>query len=193
MNKYFLIFLFFLLGSSSYAQFTSDIQWLKSRSGNTTDTIYYDQNKRLEWNDFKGKPDAGSTAAAITESGFGYRMSVESVNGRANMAITVFCYFTKKKSWVKAGMNTDYALIHEQHHFDITYLYACLFIQKLRTAHFTINNYASLVEKIHDECFAELDKMQDAYDGETKNGRVSKQQSIWNKKIDHQLGSLITN
>ena len=137
MNKYFLIFLLFLFSSPAYAQFTTTIQWLKIKTGNAGDTIYYDMNRKLDWTDFKGRPDANSAAAAITESGFGYRMSMQSVNGKANMIITVFCYFNKKKSWVKAGMNTGYGLIHEQHHFDITYINACLFIRKLRAASFT--------------------------------------------------------
>ena len=193
MIKYFLIFFLFLFCSSSYAQFTTTIQWQKSKTGNAGDTIYYDLNRKLHWNDFKGRPAANSPAAAITESGFGYRMSMNSVNGKANMVITVFCYFNKNRSWVKSGMDTDYGLLHEQHHFDITYINACLFVQKLRAARFTRDNFSSLVDKIHDECFAILDKMQDDYDAETRNGRVPRQQSLWNKKIERELDALITN
>ena len=192
MNKYLLIFLFFLLNSTAYAQFTTTIQWHNAKTSRASDTIYYDLNSKLDWADFKGKPDAGNGAAAITESGFGYRISMQSVNGKANLIITVFCYFNKNNSLVKKGMNTDYALLHEQHHFDITYINAFLFIQKLRVTRLTKNNFASAVEKIHDECFAQLGQMQDAYDGETKNGRLSNQQSVWNKKIDRQLESLFT-
>ena len=109
------------------------------------------------------------------------------------MDITVFCYFNKANSWVKKGENTNYALLHEQHHFDITYINTCLFIQKLREARFTSANYASLINQIHDECFAALEKMQNDYDGQTKNGRITKEQSAWNKKIDKLLASIITN
>jgi len=193
MNRFFIGITLCLLSSSSFAQLTTTIQWQNPKTGNAGDTIYYAPNRKLDWADFKGKPDMYSPAAAITESGFGYRLSLQSSNGSANMVITVFCYFNKNKSWVKKGMNTSYALLHEQHHFDITYIYACLFIQKLRLTRFTINNYAALIDKIHDECFTELDKMQDEYDGQTKNGRVNRQQSFWNKKIDRQLDSLFTN
>ena len=90
-------------------------------------------------------------------------------------------------------MDSEYALLHEQHHYDITYINACLFIQKLKEAQFNRGNFNILVDKIHDACFDALGKMQDAYDGETLNGRVESQQKSWNKKIDEQLAALITN
>jgi hypothetical protein len=90
-------------------------------------------------------------------------------------------------------MDSEYALLHEQHHYDITYINACLFIQKLKEAPFNRINFNTLVDKIHDDCFDALSKMQDAYDRETMNGRINRQQKIWNKKIDQQLAALITN
>lgn len=179
-----------LAGSSLYAQFTVTIKWQPVKPGAVGDTIYYNPDRQLVWSDFKGRPDAASPAAAVTESGFGYKMSMNSYNSRTNVEITVFCYFNKKKSWVKKNMNTDYALLHEQHHFDITYINTCLFVKKLQEAQFNKGNYNYLVEKIHDECFAALSKMQDDYDGETSNGRITRMQKVWNKKIDDQLAGL---
>lgn len=177
------------------AQVTINIQWqnIKPGNGNTGDTIYYDRNRKLSWPDFKGTPDAGSPAAAITESGFGYLLSMQSLNNRTSINITVYCYFNKNKSWVKKGMKNDYALEHEQHHYDITYINTCLFIQKLKEAKLTRANYNSLSGKIYDECVIALNKMQDEYDGETSNGRKKEVQEYWNKKIDQQLAALITN
>ena len=88
-------------------------------------------------------------------------------------------------------MDTDYALLHEQHHYDITYINACLFIQKLKEAQLNPSNYDYLVEKIHDESFKALEKMQDDYDGQTSNGRINRMQYAWNKKIDQQLEALL--
>ena len=73
----------------------------------------------------------------------GCRMN--SYNNKTNVVITVFCYFNKKKSWVKKNMDSDYALTHEQHHYDITYINTCLFIQKLKQAQFNRGNYDYLV------------------------------------------------
>ena len=192
MIKYFLSLSLVLFCSFSFAQLTATIRWYNPGADYAGDTIYYNENKKLIWKDFKGRPDNSSMAAAITESGFGYRMSMQYLNGRTNIVITVFCYFNKRKSWVKRDMDTDYALVHEQHHFDITYINACLFIQKLNAARFTSTNYASLVDSIHDECYNAMNTMQDEYDGQTSNGRIKKNQFEWNKKIDSMLEGLTT-
>lgn len=192
MIKKLLPFLLFFVSSAAYAQFNVTIQWNEIKPGNGGDTIYYDPERKLVWDDFRGKPVASSPAAAITESGFGYRMSMHSRNRVTNVVITVFCYFNKRNSWVKKNMDSDYALLHEQHHYDITYINAVRFVQKLREAQLNRSNYEYLVEKIHDESFAALDKMQDEYDGQTYNGRSNHMQSVWNKKIDQQLAALVT-
>jgi len=189
-NTLLLIGLFVSIAAS--AQFTVTIQWHNIKPGINSDTIYYEPGKKLAWKDFKGRPVAASPAAAITESGFGYRMTMNSRNKKTNVVITVFCYFTKHNSWVKRGMASDYALKHEQHHFDITYINAWLFMQKLKEAQFNPGNYNYLAEKIHDECFEALSKMQDDYDGETSNGRINHMQYTWNRKIDKQLAELVT-
>jgi hypothetical protein len=193
MAKYILLIFFVLAVNAATAQLTVNIQWQSVKPGYTGDSIYYDADRKLTWVDFKGRPDAASPAAAITESGFGYRMSMKSYNNRTSIDITVFCYFNKNKSWVRKGMKTGYALLHEQHHYDITYINTCLFIQKLNAAKLTKSNFTSLVESIHDECFAALNKMQDEYDGETSNGRIETMQMLWNKKIDAQLAAFTTN
>jgi hypothetical protein len=187
MIKNTLFIIFFLASGSVHAQFNVTIKWQPVKSGISGDTVYYDSERKLEWDDFKGKPVDSSPAAAITESGFGYKMSMQSINRKTNVVITVFCYFNKRHSWVKKDMDTEYALLHEQHHYDITYINACLFIQKLKEARFNPANYDYLVEKIHDESFKALEKMQDDYDGQTSNGRINRMQIVWNRKIDQQL------
>ena len=193
MIKNTLFIILFFVSSSAYAQFTVTIQWQNIKPGNAGDTIYYKAGKKLTWSDFKGRPVASSAAAAITESGFGYRMSMNSVNRKTNVVITVFCYFNKKNSWVKKGMESDYALRHEQNHFNITYINAWLFVQKLKEAQLNMGNFNYLIEKIHDENFDALNKMQNDYDGQTSNGRINRMQHIWNKKIEQQLAEIITN
>ncbi len=190
MAKHFLFIFFVLITHAASAQLSVNIQWQGVRPGNKGDTIYYDDDRKLTWADFKGRPDAGSWAAAITESGFGYQLGMTSYKGKTTINITVYCYFNKNKSWVKKGANNDYALLHEQHHFDITYINTCLFIQKLKAAKFTRSNCGSLSAQIHDECFAALNKMQDDYDGETSNGRIEGKQFAWNKRIDERLATL---
>ncbi len=193
MIKNILFIVLLLASASTQAQFRVTVKWQNIKPGSSGDTIYYNPERKLVWSDFKGRPDATSPAAAITESGFGYKMTMNSLNSKTDVVITVFCYFNKKKSWVKKDMDTDYALTHEQHHYDITYINAVLFVKQLKEAQLTKGNYNYLVEKIHDETFAALNKMQDDYDGQTANGRIKQMQSTWNKKIDKQLAALPTN
>jgi hypothetical protein len=193
MIKNILFVIFFLSAFTAKAQVVINIKWQNIKPVYSSDTIYYESKRKLTWPDFKGTPDAASFAAAVTESGFGYQLAMQSLNGKTSINITVYCYFNKNKSWVKKGMNNDYALQHEQHHFDITYINTCIFIQKLRAAKFTRANYGSLSAQIHDECFNALDTMQNQYDGETSNGRKKDVQAAWNKKIDQQLAAITTN
>ena len=188
------IFLFFtLLCYTAYAQLNVRVQWQFNRSADSGDTIYYEADRKLEWKDFKGDPERRSIAAAETSSGFGYDQSMKSRNGKGTIIITVYCFYNKFKSWVKPGMRSDYALTHEQHHFDITYIQTCLFIKKLKAAVFSLNNYNEVVEKIYDECFRELENNQNTYDSQTRNGQLKNIQEAWNRKIEDQLAALVTN
>jgi hypothetical protein len=188
MAKYFFILLLFGANLSCFAQATVKINWQRNTPSAKSDTIYYSGNRKLTWADFKGKPDPQSNATAITSSGFGYLASMESVNGKTDIDIKVYCYFSKPKSWVRT--ESAYALNHEQHHFDVTYIVTNLFIEKLKAAKFTRKNYDNLIEKIYNESCRQLEQMQNNYDGQTSNGRLKNIQSEWNDKIEKQLGTL---
>ncbi len=183
MIKVLFILSFIILGNTSIGQTTITIKWRSAADAFSGDSIFYRKDKKLKWTDFKGVPDKKSFAAAVTESGFGYRLFMRNTNGKTNIIVTVECYFNKSKSWVKPDMKLDYALNHEQNHFDITYINTCLFLKKIRESNFTKENVASLLEMIHDESMAALEKMQNDYDGETKNGRIKALQEFWDKKI----------
>lgn len=191
MKKPILSLFLLLITVAAYSQFTTTVVWEHPVLPASSDTINYNPGSKLAWSDFRGQPDQGSVAAAITASGFGYTLSMRSVNGRGILVINVYCYFQKNNSWVKRGMKTDYALLHEQHHFDITYITTARFIKKLREAVFTRSNYESLLEKLNKESYDELEKMQNAYDGETKNGQLKNVQAEWNTKLDNLLAQTV--
>jgi hypothetical protein len=188
MAKYFFISLLLVASFSCHAQVTIKINWEQHKLSAKSDTIYYSANKKLIWADFKGKPDPQSDATAITSSGFGYLASMESANGKTDIDVTVYCYFSKPKSWVRT--ESAYALNHEQHHFDVTYIVTNLFIEKLKAAKFTRKNYDNLIEKIYNESCRQLEQMQNEYDGQTSNGRLKNIQLEWNEKIEKHLGNL---
>jgi len=186
MKKLFL-FLFLAAGLSGFAQVTVSVNWVQRMPPANSDTIFYNPDKKLTWPDFKGKPGSPSEAIAVTSSGLGYKASMHSRNGKTDLVIDVYCYFSKQNSWVRPGRQSDYALTHEQHHFDVTYIVTDLFIQRLRAAKFTTANYGDVVEKIYGETCRELEKMQNDYDGQTKNGQLRNIQAEWNNKIEKRL------
>lgn len=189
-----LFFLVFICcTAAARAQLTTIVKWQNSKFSSRSDTIYYDPARKLNWNDFRGNPDMRSEAAAITAAGFGYNMTLSTVDDKGELVIVVNCYFSKPKSWVKRQFANDYALNHEQQHFDITYIAARRFVDRLRKANFTISNYLALVDKLHDESYADLQQMQNAYDGETSNGRLEKVQEKWNQRVMGQLAALAIN
>jgi len=181
-----------LMTQAVHAQLTTTVSWRgTNRSG--SDTIFYRPDNKLAWNDFQGRPDNRSIAAAITSSGFGYSCSMRATNNRGGLNISVYCFYDKDKSWVKRNLANEYALNHEQHHFDITYIATCIFIRKLKAAKFTFDNYNELLDKIYNESYDELESMQNQYDNETMNGRLKNVQAEWNNKIDLQLSSMAIN
>jgi hypothetical protein len=191
--KYFFSILFVFSYITGNAQATVTVKWSPHKPSAASDTIYYSPAQKLTWSDFKGKPEPGSDATAITSSGFGYMAGVKYKNGQANISITVYCYFSKQSSWVIKGKESDYALNHEQHHFDVTYIVAHSFFKKLKEAVFTWSNYNQLLDAIYRSSMKELETMQNKYDGETRNGRLPNIQTKWNAKIDEQLKALVIN
>lgn len=162
------------------AQVTTNVYWTEQTEMNRGNTIYYNPLKNLEWDDFKGVSGPPGPVAAITASGFGYKANMNSSGAKGEINIAVYCYFNKKSSWVKQGKTTSYILNHEQHHFDVSYLAAGIFINKLKNTVLTTSNCNTILPKIYKECCDMMNKMQDDYDGQTMNGQLEDKQKKWN-------------
>jgi hypothetical protein len=182
-----LFFLFFTCNFTSNAQIITTISWVEISNANTADVIYYNANKKLVWADFKGTPGPPSVVAAITSSGFGYKAGMKSTNGKGEISVSVYCFFSKPNSWVRKGKTTAYILNHEQHHFDATYICTKRFIEKIRTVNLTTTNMNDVLAKLYKECSIEMRKMQADYDGETMNGQLKDKQEKWNIFFDKTL------
>src|SRR5690349_11405569 len=132
MNLAMLLFSLFLY-SENHNHLQTRVSWTKETSLSPSEVVYFEPAKSLDWDDFAGNPPEGGRAAAVTVSGFGYVANVNTRAGSGIIDIKVYCYFHKNKSWVKPGRNTDYILSHEQHHFDISYIAANIFAEKLKS------------------------------------------------------------
>ncbi len=182
---------FILVAAKSSAQIVTKINWTEKTSQNPTDLIYYSSQKKLTWADFKGTPNQPEPIAAITFSGFGYKASMHSEDGKGVITVEVYCYFSKPTSWVRKNQNTPYNLTHEQHHFDATYIIAKAFIDSIKTANLTTENMNEKLAIIYKQSKAALLSLQNKYDSATKNGRLENEQMEWNNYFDKRLLLLI--
>lgn len=170
-----------------YAQFHTQVEWTKHTSMFSNDVLYYERDNKLVWEDFRGIPVDKGRTAAVTMSGFGYNANMHSSGQNGDLTIQVYCFFQKDKSWVKPEKTTSYILNHEQHHFDISFLAAKMFIDRIKNVSLTRNNYNNLLPKIYDEYIERMNKMQDEYDSQTKNGQEKNLQEKWNRFIDEKI------
>lgn len=174
--------------ASLQAQLQTHVYWTQQTEMPAQEVIYYNPNYKLTWNDFEGEvPAETGRTAAITMSGFGYKASVTTTGEKINVNIAVYCYFNKPKSWVKADKKSVYILTHEQHHFDISYIAADFFMNKIKQAAITTLNYKTLMPAIYRECLDYMNKLQNQYDEQTQNGRNAEMQEQWNNIIDKKL------
>lgn len=146
--------------------------------------INWQAGRKLTWNDYYGKPDPASDAAASTATYLGIEYSFS--NNNFNYKIT--CSFSKNKSWVR--YKNDFVLSHEQGHFDITELFARKLNKAMSEYHFNRNTYRKDLDKIYQDILDEKDNMQDQYDHETNFSRNKEKQIEWLKKIEKMLGEL---
>ena len=148
-----------------------------------SDTIFYNFNHKLKWADFKGKPEENYFAGAVTASGFAFDSQMDFDGRNMYLNFGVYTFFSKNDSWKKPQINSDYHLLHEQHHFDITRIGSQNFIAEIAKAHFTKQNYNTLLTSIFDKVYKENTEMQHRYDKETRHSLDVKKQLEWNNKI----------
>ncbi|WP_411031722.1 DUF922 domain-containing protein [Spongiimicrobium sp. 3-5] len=167
------IFVFILLGVSlGHAQEYETISW--------------HADKKLKWSDFKAKPQQRGRIAAVTASGITYKFSSLLGKDKVEIDFTVSTHFYPRKSWYHPELCDAFILAHEQHHFDISELYARKMRRILRETKFTKNVKAE-VGAIYRDIIKALDAYQKKYDAETNFSRNADQQRIWNKRIEEAL------
>lgn len=150
------------------------------------ETILWEENKKLSWEDFRGIPPKSSVAAAITGSGITYKFSSYYKNGKQRVKFTVSTFFYPNSSWYRPHLCNDLILGHEQLHFDITEIYARKMRKQLDRTSFSKNIKAE-VRAIYKKINKELNDFQNLYDTSTNYSRNEEQQIIWNKKIANEL------
>lgn len=146
------------------------------------DTIYWNANRKLNWEDFKSKPDKTTNLLAMTQAGIGYEIACN--NGQ--LKLKIYCYFNVNKSWTKET-DSDDLLRHEQLHFDITELYARKLRKKVSELSDPCGKNIKELDKIYQTNFNECSREQDAYDKQSNHSLYKEQQKQWEEKIAREL------
>ncbi|WP_152426257.1 hypothetical protein [Cesiribacter andamanensis] len=153
------------------------------------DTVYYSPERPLRWDDFKAAPSRSSRFAASVFPSFAYRGSSEVVEGYIHLTLSMRVYVLMENSWVKPASRDAYGLNHEQRHFDLVKLVVERFKQQLQAQRYPVADYNGLIATQYIDFFREMNKVQEAYDGETGHGLNRAAQQRWNEKIDAELRS----
>ena len=156
----------------------------------SSDTIYHDVKKRLAWTDFKGVPDTKHYGGAVTASGYAFDADIKIEGKIIYLNVGVYVFFNKSQSWKKPTINSDYHLLHEQTHFDITRLGAENFIKELVASKFTKDNYSKVLDSVFDKTYNENFALQEQYDRETQHSINRQVQLKWNEKIAGEMRKL---
>lgn len=145
--------------------------------------LQWDKNYKIAWSDFLGTvPTNTEGHGAITNAGI--NCSVKPV--KDSLQIIIEACFNKEQSWVVVEKETEYALNHEQRHFDLAEVHARMLRQYALKwdGKYNINAYIS---EGSDLFLQKLANMQVLYDKETDRSRNKPYQQLWNKKIDSML------
>ena len=185
-----LIPVIFILGLAFSQKVLLNVYMNNYKARPNSDTIYHDTSRILTWKDFKGIPEKNNPGGAITASGFAFNTDIKVENKVIYINIGVFTFYLKSQSWKKPIIITDYHLLHEQRHFDITRLGAESFIKELVKAKFTKDNYNQLITKAFDKAFDDNTLLQQQYDRETRHSLNREQQLLWNDKIAVEIKKL---
>ena len=185
-----IIFLFFIYNTGFPQKVLVNVFMEERVARPSNDTIYHDINHRLTWSDFKGVPDTKHFGGAVTASGYAFDADIKIDGKIVYLNIGVYVFFTKSQSWKKPTINSDYHLLHEQVHFDITRLGAENFIKQLVNSKFTKDNYNQLLDQVFDRSYNENIELQNQYDRETQHSINRQVQLKWNERIAAEMKRL---
>lgn len=153
------------------------LPFLSAGQTRNEELIFWKEDQKLRWADYKGKsdPSVGAAASTATYLGIDYNFSPK------GLTYKITCSFSRSKSW---GLHkTEYILNHEQGHFDIAEVHARILNKKMAAYKFDRNTYKNDLRMIYEEVIAEKELMQNKYDEETNHSIEKEKQTEWLQKI----------
>tara|TARA_R110002020_G_scaffold249927_4_gene463957 strand:- start:383 stop:913 length:531 start_codon:yes stop_codon:yes gene_type:complete len=140
------------------------------------------EDRKITWEDFKGKPDKLSSYAATINTGISKSYMLDENGFFIKSESEVKAYFYPTLSWYKPKMAFPSVLAHERTHFDITELHARILRKRIEEFDFTKDS-RSEIKKMYNEVEGKRQEMQHAFDQETMNSRIHDAEEFWELKI----------
>ena len=153
-----------------------------------SEKILWSENKKLTWEDFRGKSIPSASFVASTNTGINFQYSYSLKNDEVTVEYSVASFFYPDKSWFQPGKVNQHILNHEQAHFDISELHARMLRKNLASKKFT-KKVKSEIEGIYKQIEQKRRAMQVNFDTETDHSRNEEKEIIWEKQIAKQLES----
>jgi hypothetical protein len=149
------------------------------------DTVYYDAKRPLVWKDFADKPNPKSRFNATIFASFSIQGKSLIESGMIVQTIEIEVYMLPAQSWVRNP--NDYALNHEQRHFDVVRIVADRLIHKLNKLELDPDWYEAVINDAYFDAYREMNRLQEIYDKHTRHGMDIIAQENWNRWIDEGL------
>lgn len=160
--------------------------------------------RQVTWEDFKGR---WRKLSRLTNEGAYIATGIQLADWQTRpeptgdgtwvaepQGLAVYSFMEKYMSSYQPGSNTDYALAHEQGHFDLSELVARRLALRLVGVTGRGDSPGAAAEDLQrkvDQRFSaaleELDRLQSSYDGETRHGGRKNAQRKWWKEIPEML------
>ena len=164
--------------------FTCFINLTSFAQADKCDTINWTKKTKLNWSNFKAKPDTASSFKAVSVAGIGYNAQ----NIGDTLMIGIHCSFYTCESWTKSGSGN--LLKHEQTHFDIAEYFKRLFIKKLTASQLKRQSAFAQIQSIYEEIERLRDDFDNKYDSETNFSRNKAKQDKWMINIRMRIDKL---
>lgn len=150
--------------------------------------IFWKENQKLTWEDFRGKPIPSASFVASTNTGISFQYSYSIKNGTVEVAHEVHSFFNPEGSWYIAKRVNPHILRHEQGHFDISELHARKLRKMLHGRQYS-KNVKREIEGIYRKIERQRRTMQNKFDAETDHSRNEAQEKSWQHYIAQQLAA----
>jgi hypothetical protein len=150
----------------------------------SNDTLQWNENRKLSWNDFKGEPldYTGFQGEAFCMILANY----ERPNIFAKTTFNVIAVFDRTKSWVNPNAKANNGLLYFQIMFDLYELHARELKKELSETDFG-NDLNGVFQQKYNSSMTSLTNEFNEFRKETRLGQDSNTLAVWNKKTQEKL------